>query len=77
MGRGWRSEWREASPSYLWPYFLGTAIGILPGTTSYVALGAFGLEPGWGTGLALAVLALLTLAGTAAPVLRKRKGTRV
>ncbi|MCH8563617.1 TVP38/TMEM64 family protein [Nesterenkonia sp. YGD6] len=48
-----------------WPYLLGTLIGIVPGTASYLALGAFGFESGFQAELAFAVLGVLTLAGIA------------
>lgn len=44
-------------------YALGTALGIVPGTAAYVALGAFGLELGWQAWAALGALGALTLAG--------------
>lgn len=44
-------------------YALGTAIGIIPGSAAYVALGAFGLELGWPAWVAVGVLGALTLAG--------------
>ena len=56
-----------------WHYVLGTAIGIIPGTLSFVALGAFGLKPGWQLDLALGALGVLTLAGLVVAI-RRRKG---
>jgi uncharacterized membrane protein YdjX (TVP38/TMEM64 family) len=57
-----------------WPYFWGTAVGILPGTVSYVTLGAFGMQPGWQVQAAAAALGLLTLAGLIVAGRRRRKG---
>ncbi|TQJ30942.1 TVP38/TMEM64 family protein [Microbacterium sp. SLBN-146] len=55
-------------------YALGTAIGILPGSAAYVALGAFGFEFGPPFWIALTVLGVLALAGVvAAAVLQRRK----
>lgn len=46
------------------PYLLGTAVGILPGTVSFVALGRYGTRPwSWQFGAAAAALALLSLGG--------------
>lgn len=56
-------------------YALGTAIGIIPGSAAYVALGAFGLELGPPFWVALAALGVLVLGGVvAAAVLRRRQG---
>ena len=44
-------------------YAIGTAIGIIPGTMVYIALGAFGLEFGWPAWVANGILGALTLAG--------------
>ena len=44
-------------------FALGTALGIIPGTLAYVALGAFGLELGWPFWLAVGVLGGLTTIG--------------
>ncbi|MBT2596464.1 TVP38/TMEM64 family protein [Arthrobacter sp. ISL-72] len=58
------------------PYFFGTAIGILPGTVSFVTLGAFGLQLGWQVQAAAAALGLLTLVGLITAVRRRRKDAR-
>ncbi|RJT81078.1 TVP38/TMEM64 family protein [Arthrobacter cheniae] len=58
-----------------WPYILGTMVGILPGTVSFLALGAFGLDFGWPATLAAAALGVLTLAGLIY-ALRSRRGSR-
>lgn len=56
-------------------YALGTAIGILPGSAAYVALGAFGLELGPPFWIAVAVLGVLILGGVVtAAILRRRSG---
>lgn len=57
-----------------WPYFLGTAIGIVPGTVSFVTIGAFGLQPGWQLNLALGALGVLTVAGLVLAARRRRTG---
>ncbi|MBB3039527.1 TVP38/TMEM64 family protein [Hoyosella altamirensis] len=45
-------------------YFLGTALGIVPGVLSYVALGAFGTQPlSWPFAAAIAAFVLLTAGG--------------
>ena len=56
-------------------YLLGTAVGILPGATAYVTVGAFGATPGSAPFLlAVAGVAALTLVG-AALVRRSRRTT--
>jgi len=56
-------------------YALGTAIGILPGSAAYVALGAYGFEFGPPFWIALGVLGALAIAGVvgAATVRARRK----
>ncbi|WP_372729855.1 TVP38/TMEM64 family protein, partial [Nocardioides sp.] len=51
--------------SVTWPaYASATAVGILPGTALYVAVGAYGAQPGsWPFILAVVGLVLLSLAG--------------
>lgn len=58
-----------------WPYLLGTLIGIIPGTASYLALGAYSFESGTRTELALAALGVLTLAGVALGVRARRRSS--
>ena len=46
------------------PYLLATSVGILPGTVAYVAIGAYGSEPGsWPFVVAVAALLLLAAGG--------------
>ena len=53
-----------------WSYVAATALGIVPGTALYVAVGAYGAEPGsWPFVLAILGLVLLSLLG----VLRSRR----
>lgn len=56
-------------------YLIATSIGILPGTATYVAVGAFGFEPGsWPFIIAVTCLIALSLAGVVRSRLRARSG---
>lgn len=55
-------------------FVVGTVVGILPATTAYVTIGAFGSEPGsWPVLASVAALVVLTLAG-ALVAWRRRRG---
>lgn len=55
-------------------YALGTAIGILPGSAAYVALGAYGFELGPPFWIALAAIGVLSIAGiVVGTVVRSRR----
>ena len=60
------------------PVFLAaTALGMLPATTAYVALGAYGSEPGsWPFWAALTALAALTAAGGVVALVHRRTAAR-
>lgn len=54
-------------------FVAGTAVGILPATTAYVTVGAYGWQPGaWPMWAALATLLVLTLGGLVAHRYRSR-----
>lgn len=57
-------------------YILGTAIGIIPGTMAFVAVGAYGAELNGGFFIALGALGLLAIGGTIVAA-RIRKGQPV
>lgn len=58
-------------------YAIGTAVGILPGSAAYVALGAFGWELGPGFWTALAAIGVLVIGGlVAGAIVRRRRDQR-
>ncbi len=56
-------------------YAIGTAVGILPGSAAYVALGAFGWELGPWFWVALSVVGVLLIGGVVAGILVRRRRT--
>jgi uncharacterized membrane protein YdjX (TVP38/TMEM64 family) len=56
-------------------YLIGTALGIIPGTIAFVALGTYGTSPGsWPFILAVIVLVVLTASGAALARRSRRRG---
>ncbi|MDQ2883538.1 MAG: VTT domain-containing protein [Actinomycetota bacterium] len=56
-------------------YIVGTALGIIPGTIAFVALGTYGASPGsWPFILAVIVLVVLTAGGAALARRSRRRG---
>lgn len=56
-------------------YLIGTALGIIPGTIAFVALGTYGTSPGsWPFLLAVIVLVVLTAGGAALARRSRRRG---
>lgn len=56
-------------------YALGTALGIIPGTLAFVAIGAYGFAPGPALYIALGALGALTIGGAIVGV-RMRRGAQ-
>ncbi|MFX6949647.1 VTT domain-containing protein, partial [Acinetobacter baumannii] len=56
-------------------YAIGTAVGIIPGSAAYVALGAFGWELGPWFWVALSVVGVLLIGGVVAGILVRRRRT--
>jgi uncharacterized membrane protein YdjX (TVP38/TMEM64 family) len=54
-------------------YAIGTAVGIIPGSAAYVALGAFGWELGPWLWVALSVVGVLLIGGVVAGTLVRRR----
>jgi uncharacterized membrane protein YdjX (TVP38/TMEM64 family) len=57
-------------------FIAGTAVGMLPTTTAYVTIGAYGWQPGaWPLWVALATLVVFTAGGFAADRYRRQRAS--
>ncbi len=56
-------------------YALATAVGIIPGDVAYVAIGAYGVQLGWGFWVAVGALGILTIGGAVLGIRARRPRT--